>query len=305
MHFNDRVYGYIELSESPLLDLIRTPTFQRLRGIRQAGPSALAYPFKVVTRFEHSIGVFVLLRTLGASQLEQVAGLLHDISHTAFSHAVDFVYESEEQDHHEEIKAEFLHRPDLARALAALGYRPDQFEDDSIYGLLERPLPALCADRIDYFLRDGLTCGVLSPQLIASILASLIVIDGSIGLTDRDTAIRMRDHFAIMNNRWWASPAEAYIYNEFADAMRLAMQAGTLHREDFLLDDQHVLACLRSARHPLIREKLHRIHHFNPDCAANYTPRVPPKQRIIDPPVLHEGALVPLSRLVPVGGCTA
>ena len=48
------------------------------------------------------------------------------------------------------------HRP----ALASLGYRPEDFHDDSIYPLLEQPLPGLCADRLDYFFRDSLACGI-------------------------------------------------------------------------------------------------------------------------------------------------
>src|SRR5262249_45453081 len=147
--------------------LIACPTFQRLKGVKQAGPSAFAFPFKTVTRYEHSLGVYLLLGRLGAGRREQVAGLLHDISHTAFSHAVDFVFSSEEQDHHEALKPVFLERPDVVRALAALGFAPRDFYDDSVYPLLERPLPWLCADRLDYFLRDGLACGVVSPQAAA------------------------------------------------------------------------------------------------------------------------------------------
>src|ERR1700678_3028959 len=87
MRWHDRVYGRMTVEDAGILDLIGCPTFQRLKGVRQAGPSSLAFPFKDVTRFEHSLGVFVLLRRLRASRREQVAGLLHDISHTAFSHA--------------------------------------------------------------------------------------------------------------------------------------------------------------------------------------------------------------------------
>src|SRR3954470_2885040 len=143
MHWVDRVYGDVAIDDPRLLDLIACPTFQRLRGIRQAGPSAFAFPFKTVTRFEHSLGVSLLLGALGAGLREQVAGLLHDISHTAFSHAVDFVFSSEEQDHHEELKPEFLNRPDVVAALRALNFTPRDFFDDSIYPLLERPLPWL------------------------------------------------------------------------------------------------------------------------------------------------------------------
>src|SRR3954453_8759211 len=108
MHWNDRVYGEVTIDDPRLLALIACPTFQRLGGIKQAGPSAFAFPFKTVTRLEHSLGVYLLLRQLGADRREQVAGLLHDISHTAFSHAVDFVFSSEEQNHHEALKHEFL-----------------------------------------------------------------------------------------------------------------------------------------------------------------------------------------------------
>ncbi len=117
MEWTDRVYGEATIDDPEVLALIACPTFQRLKGIKQAGPSAFAYPFKTVTRFEHSLGVYLLLRRLGAGVREQIAGLLHDISHTAFSHAVDFIISSEEQDHHEKLKPMFLDRPDVVRAL--------------------------------------------------------------------------------------------------------------------------------------------------------------------------------------------
>src|SRR5262249_39189239 len=120
MRWNDRVYGEVAIDDPKVRAIIATPTFQRLKRVRQAGPSAFAFPFKTVSRFEHSLGVFVLLERLGASLREQVAGLLHDISHTAFSHAVDFVFSSEDQDHHEELKPVFLERPDIVTALSAL-----------------------------------------------------------------------------------------------------------------------------------------------------------------------------------------
>ena len=54
-----------------------------------------------------------------------------------------------------------LDRPDIVAALAGWAFSPAEFYDDSIYPLLEQPIPWLCADRLDYFLRDGLACGVV------------------------------------------------------------------------------------------------------------------------------------------------
>jgi hypothetical protein len=279
------VYGDVRIDDPKVCALIACPTLQRLRGIKQAGPSALAFPFKTVTRFEHSLGVYLLLRGLGAGLREQVAGLLHDISHTAFSHAVDFVFSSVEQDHHEELKPEFLERPDIAEALSAIGFAPADFFDDSVYPLLERPLPWLCADRLDYFLRDSLACGVSTRESVGRVLESVEAIEGMIVFNDPGPARKATEQFAIMNRDWWASPTEAYIYNEFADALREGFRVGSLAPADLRFDDAHVLDRLHAAGSPLIEAKLDHIRHFDSARLVDFVPKVIPKNRWIDPPV--------------------
>jgi HD superfamily phosphohydrolase len=300
LRWNDRVYGDVQIDDTAILELIATPTFQRLGGIRQAGPSALSFPFKTVTRLEHCIGVYLLLGRLGANRRECVAGLLHDISHTAFSHAVDFIVDSEEQDHHEELKPEFLNRPDLREALAGLGFAPEEFYDDAIYPVLERPLPWLCADRVDYFLRDSLACNVSTHETVNSVLAHLDVIDDLLVLTDVTVARTVVRLFSVMNQYWWASPTEAYIYNEFADALREGLRLGVLDQRDLLSDDAQVLARLEAASSELIREKIEHVRNFDPERVKRFTPRVTPKSRWLDPPVvLVDGTWRLLSEIDP------
>lgn len=297
MQWDDRVYGRVAIEEPAILDLIGCPTFQRLKGVRQAGPSALAFPFKSVTRFEHSLGVYLLLRRLGADRREQVAGLLHDISHTAFSHAVDFLVSSAEQDHHEKLKPLMLDRPDIAGALAGLGFAPAEFYDDSIYPLLEQPLPRLCADRLDYFLRDGMACGVVSRRAADRILRHLAVHESLIVMTDVEVAREAVGLFGVMNRDWWASDTEAFIYNEFADAIREALARGVLRPDDLMTEDDLVLAKLDAAGVPAIRGKLDSIRHFRPESLDGYLPRVVPKERWLDPPVLTAQGVRPCSAL--------
>lgn len=285
MQWQDRVYGRVQVDDPAILSLIEGPTFQRLRGIRQAGPSAIAFPFKNVSRFEHSLGVFALLRSLGADRKEQVAGLLHDVSHTAFSHAVDFLVTSEEQDHHETLKPILLRRPDVVAVLDRLGFAPEDFFDDSRYPLLERPLPWLCADRLDYFLRDGMACQAVRRDDVARILGAVAVVDATIVFTDPAVARLAVRLFDVMNRDWWASGVEAYIYNEFADALREAFRRGVINDEDLLSEDDKVLAKLDAAGLPAVDAVLARIRRFRPSYAEGYIPRTAPKQRRIDPPV--------------------
>ena len=297
MRWNDRVYGEVDIDDPDALSLIRCPTFQRLKGIRQAGPSSFAFPFKTVTRFEHSLGVYILLCRLGADRRERIAGLLHDLSHTAFSHAVDFLFHSHEQDYHERLKPEFLGRPDIARALERIGFAPSDFYDDSIYPLLERPLPLLCADRLDYFLRDSLACGVSTAESVARCLSQVTAIDGLIAFTSTAAARDAAERFAEMNRTSWAGETESFIYNEFADALREALRIGILREPDLLRDDAHVLSRLRSSSNARIIEAMENIEHFRPEKLIGFIPKIHPKTRWIDPPVVVEGRAVRLSEL--------
>ena len=297
MRWNDRVYGEVAIDDPDALSLIRCPTFQRLKGIRQAGPSAFAFPFKTVTRFEHSLGVYLLLCRLKADRRERIAGLLHDLSHTAFSHAVDFLFHSDEQDYHERLKPEFLGRPDIARALDRIGFAPSEFHDDSIYPLLERPLPLLCADRLDYFLRDSLACGVSTPESVAGCLAHVTAIDGLIAFTTIEAARDSAARFAEMNRTSWAGETESFIYNEFADALREALRIGVLREPDLLRDDAHVLSRLRSSNNARIAQAMDNIERFRPEKLIGFMPKILPKTRWIDPPVVVDGRAVRLSEL--------
>jgi len=102
----DPVHGYVELDQ-PLLDgIVDTKPFQRLRHVRQLSATNLVYPGANHTRFEHSIGVYHLARTVFENLREQqyfyrdattaelddiqrtleCAALLHDVGHPPFSH---------------------------------------------------------------------------------------------------------------------------------------------------------------------------------------------------------------------------
>jgi len=76
MEIKDRVYGKIDINEPVLLTLLKSKPLIRLQGINQAGASQYAIPNKIVSRYEHSVGVMLLLKILGASTEEQIAGLL-------------------------------------------------------------------------------------------------------------------------------------------------------------------------------------------------------------------------------------
>ena len=160
-----------------------------------------------------------------------------------------------------------------------------------MYPLLEQPLPRLCADRLDYFFRDSLACEVTTPDQVARFLGHLTVVGTAIAFTDEAVAREAAERFGVMNRDWWASPTEAYIYNEFADALREGFRLGVVRGEDLLGDDAEFLAKLRSSPDRRIAEKLDHVLRFRPEAVRGFAPRVVPKTRWLDPPVVDGSGL--------------
>ena len=134
-------YGAFDVEEPVLIELIESPAFQRLKQIHQYGVAYYTTHREPYTRYEHSLGVFALLRSQGCSLHEQIAGLLHDVSHTVFSHVGDWIFQEqgEEIDYQTLTHVDYLHTSGLAVILERHGYRVEQvLPDGKLFPALER-----------------------------------------------------------------------------------------------------------------------------------------------------------------------
>ena len=273
---------------------------QRLRGVLQHGVTALLGITSSTTRFEHSMGVMLLAQRLGASLQEQIAALLHDVSHTAFSHVIDFVFDMNHgQSFHEAKKAEYLTTTDLPAILSRHGFAWRDFIDEEHYPILEQPAPALCADRLDYFLRDSLDLGLATPRDITNVLAHLVVHEGRIVVADLSTALWMAETYLAADRASWASLREVGLYELTAQALRFALERGAITALDWWSTDE----ALWQKLHAHDDEELHaQLHFISPQTQLVWDEAAPtfcvrPKLRTIDPHVLLEGSLFLLSEL--------
>jgi len=219
---HDHLWGDIEVSDLAI-QWIDTPAFQRLHYIKQTGFSYKVFPSATTTRFQHSLGVYhvikIVLRALCEHQPELVlsssvstpffderkrellciAGLLHDIGHGPYSHWFDsFLSERFPSltipwTCHEERSADvirYIHKEHLI-----------EMTDDEIQFVIDRILGVKCeqwydrlvhnqetgidCDKIDYVLRDSLNFGLSMKFDPHRIFQNTRVISNELSYCDR------------------------------------------------------------------------------------------------------------------------
>lgn len=183
--FNDPVYGFINVPDATIFDIIETPFFQRLRNIKQLGLTHLVYPGALHTRFHHAMGAMYLmlqaieiLRFKGhdISKSEALAVtqaiLLHDIGHGPFSHALE--NSLVENISHEELTEMFMNKLNniLPHSLdEAISIFKNTHPKKHLHQLVSGQLDM---DRLDYLNRDsfftGVSEGVISWDRIIKML---------------------------------------------------------------------------------------------------------------------------------------
>jgi hypothetical protein len=297
---NDDVYGEEEITEPVLIELISSQPVQRLKGINQYGMPDDYYHKKNFSRFDHSIGVLILLRKLGASLKEQIAGLLHDISHTAFSHVVDWALgDSTKQDYQDKIHFDIIKDSEIPSILEKYGVDYKEVSELERFSLLEKEIPSLCADRIDYSLRELALNG--KDELAKSIVPSLSNRQGDIVFGDRESAERLAREFLRMHNEHWGGEQAMVRYHILAKVLKRAFDNSIISMEDLRKTDLELIGQLRDSRDEEIINNLNllkgglEIRESNDEGIL-----MRKKLRFIDPEIYIDKQVKRLSELSPL-----
>ncbi|OLS41250.1 HD domain-containing protein [Bacillus sp. MRMR6] len=178
--FKDPVHRYVHVRDRVIWDLVGTREFQRLRRIKQLGTTFLTFHGAEHSRFNHSLGVYEIVRRIiddvfaGRPEwnnddrlLTLVAALLHDLGHGPFSHSFEKVFDF---DHEDFTRAIILGNTEVNAILTKVS--PD-FPDkvaEVIAKTSEKKLVVslissqIDADRMDYLQRDAYFTGVSYGQ---------------------------------------------------------------------------------------------------------------------------------------------
>jgi len=169
---NDPVFGFINIPNDFLYDVIQHRYFQRLHRIKQLGCSSVVYPGAQHTRFQHSLGAMHLtseaikeLRSKGHEISQEEANgvmaaiLLHDIGHAPYSHVLESTIIQGVR--HEKI-SEILMQKISEEMNGALDLAIEIFQDRYHKKFLHQLVSSqLDMDRLDYLCRDSFFTGVV------------------------------------------------------------------------------------------------------------------------------------------------
>ncbi|EQD64317.1 HD domain-containing protein [mine drainage metagenome] len=234
MQLTDPVYGSFDVEDEVLVELIRSKPMERIKHVSQQGIPR-EFNFKGATnhgRYEHCVGVMLLLRRLNADMEEQISGLLHDVSHTAFSHTADMILGSyADQGLQDSIHEEYFRKGELPEILEKHGYDPKRISNEKLFGLLERDIPDICADRVDYSLRGRYYQGGMESRDIAT---HIIPYNNEMVLDSGKYAIEYGKLYMRMQRGEYGDVNNIAIRYAFATAIKAAFDAGAITKEDIL-----------------------------------------------------------------------
>ncbi|WP_179136223.1 HD domain-containing protein [Paenibacillus sp. 32352] len=174
-------------------ELFQCPAVRRLKHLHHYGAGALFSPV-THSRFEHTVGVWALLRHFFPGQREwHAAAILHDIGHLPFSHTIEQALGIS----HHQMTEEAIAEPPVSEILTRHGLSPQR-----IIELLNSDSPLthrsdwLGIDHLDSFLRDTYMAG--RYKLPPSEIVHRIRFHGIYMDTDEETALHLLN--AVIND---------------------------------------------------------------------------------------------------------
>ncbi len=301
MIVEDKIYGKVKIKEPILLELLKCSAILRLKKISQYGVPDKYYHFKNYSRYEHSVGVMLFLRKIGATLEEQVAGLLHDVSVLAFSHISDWVFAAGRdgvEDYHDTIHEVFIRKTEVPKILDRFDFVLERILDKHNFSLLERNAPDLCADRVDYALREFKDW--LNPKIVSSCISGLVNYNSEIVFSDKKPAFDFAVNFLELQTKHWGGYQAMMRYHLFSEVLKIALNKKILLEKDFYKDEQFILNKFEKNQDKIIKSILKILKDKElKGVNGNSGKKIVKKFRYVDPKVILNGELIRLSKLLP------
>ncbi|MBF4805210.1 MAG: HD domain-containing protein [Pseudoleptotrichia goodfellowii] len=287
----DELYGEYHVN-CIIFEIMETSVFKRLRNIHQSGGGYLINELWNVTRYEHSVGTMILSLKFGGNVEEQIKSLLHDISHSAFSHVIDYILKNNNEDYHEIIQKDFLKNEELINIFEKYRLNLDRIMSTN-YNLLDADLPDLSFDRIDYTLRDLFRQKLIAKDDINFLLNYIIVHKNILCFNSIEAGKYFKELYFKETEGHFNDPLNKYINTMLSKLLSKALQEKIIELKDFNFTEEIILEKIKNSRYKEELKNIVNKKYFDFFLQSNR--KVEVKQRYIDPYVFINGVIRRLS----------
>ncbi len=283
---------------------METPCMQRLRHVgMNCGCEYTSFPrfagLEPYSRFDHSVGVALIVWHFTHDEKQAVAGLLHDVASPVFAHVVDFlkgdylVQESTEDGTRTIIGDDEA----LQRVLSAHGLVTDDVCDYHIYPIADNDSPKLSADRLEYTLGNLINYRIRTIGEVRAFYGDLSVgtnEEGAPELVFSDA--RKAEDFAFASlacSRIYVSDEDRYAMQMLSELLKDAIGCGVLTEADLYTTEPQVIAKLlqneRTAAAWNRCRAYHAMRRADAPVGEGQWRRIAAKKRYIDPLIAGVG----------------
>ena len=245
---------------------------------------ALREPY---SRYDHSVGVALLIRRFTGDARQVLAGLFHDIATPCFAHVVDFMLgDSMKQEATEGGTRDTIARSGRIQALlAGLGLSTDDVADYHRYPIADNDSPRLSADRLEYTLGNLVNYRFVSKERAAWMLDALAVLRDEqgreeLGFVRKEEALAFA-HGALETGRIYVSEPDRFSMQALAMLLAQARDAGVIAMADLWRDEPFVIEKL--CRDGRFREEWRRYRRYSRVVHGEGGIVISAKKRYIDP----------------------
>ena len=206
--FTAQAYHSILYSDVPdfLADYLELPLVARLKGVGLLCGTDWTPLFKnqfFYSRFDHSVGVALIVWNFTHDKKQTIAALLHDVSTRAFSHVTDFRNgDALTQESSEDINANLIDsNASLAVLLKRDGLTASDVDDYHRYPVADNSCPGLNADRLEYMYPSGAAlCGEWTISQVRENYSHICVLvneqgQSELGFDDEEAALTYTKKF--------------------------------------------------------------------------------------------------------------
>lgn len=257
------------------------------------------------TRFEHSVGVALIIWNFTRDIKQSLAGLFHDISTPAFAHVVDYMNgDHMTQESTEASTADFINDSDeIQRLLSEYGLNTNDVSDYHIYPIADNDTPQLSADRLEYTFGNFLQYGVTDVEHIGQFYGNLTT-----GINERGEQELMfadkniAEEFALYSMKCshiYVSDEDRFTMQYLADLLKFAGDNGVVSIADLYTSEENVIEKLEQSA--VTSSKWHeycnirRVQISSKCVSKRYCIQVNAKRRYIDPYVKNVGRVTQFS----------